>query len=206
MGTFYVANRFPVMVEGYEKFKGPNPWASGAETLWYVGGFRWGANQKHTFIPPQPARSGGKQPRGIWAGIYAPEAKILRLLPKGLQELWWTGKLPAQDLPWFLHQLSPQDTVDTRPGTYINEIVIGGIVSFFWAMSAIVVVKTLVTEGTLRNFLQDWAGWACLAFSIFPPVIAALLHWSGKNDSRRLKERGLALLRDGTGNHSKAAV
>ena len=182
------------MVEGYEKFKGPNPWSVGAETLWYVGGFRWGITQKHDFSPPKAPRTGGAQPHGIWAGVYSPDAKVLRLLPKEAQDLWWTGHLPAKKMPWFIHELSPEETADTRPGSYFQEIVFGGIAALFWLMSTGAVIKTIITEGTLRNFLSETMGWVILAIAVIPSLIAALLVWSWKGKSRRLKERAHSIL------------
>jgi len=197
MATDYNYRAYPWMVEGYEKFKGPNPWDSGAETLWYVGGFRWGVNKKHVFSPPKSPRPDGTQLCEIWAGVYSPDAGVLRLLPKAAQELWWSGQLPAEKMPWFIHELSAEKTVDTPTGAYFYGILLGGIAAAVWLICVAAVIRTIVTEGTFQDLLGDTTDLVVLAIAIMPFLIFPLLFWSWKAKSRRLKERAQAILRGG---------
>lgn len=140
--------------------------------------------------------SSGGAPEANVVGIQSQKAGVLRLLPEGLQGLWWTRQLPAKDIPWVVGELSPQPKIDTRSGTRINEILPTLFWLFHFTITCVMLYGVLFKGDSVRSFIDEvgFYSYVTVAVGFGFPIIGMLLFLSGKKDARKLKERALALL------------
>ncbi len=182
----------PVAVEVYETFRAPNPWAANAPGVFRVAGFRWGSGRKHDMAKTRHALSKGKRPRGIFAGLESQDWKARRMLPRVLQDLWWTRQLPARDVPWVLHEIEPSPPVDLKS---IDEVQAKFVLGLVWLLCVTGVIGLLAT-GQSGALLHETFGVVCLSLAVGPPLlIVFLIRWAGAKE-RKVRERVLALLRE----------
>jgi hypothetical protein len=192
---YFVPLRMPVIVESYESFTAPNPWGKGEPVVWTLGGMRWGSKKQQNPQRTQQARDKGVRPRGIWAGIQSSEARIARVLPDGLQDLYWQGRLTSRDIPWLLHELAPDpmqggsvvirgkgwEQVDTKAPRITTGDMILALVWLLCGVFSVVAMKTGFMQAIHETGV---VGWVCLVvFLGFPPStskpVSPIAPWQG---------------------------
>ncbi len=148
---YFLPARMACMVETYAVFEAPNPWHTGRSSSsevrnvqWTIGGCRFGSQRRHNPKLTLKAQARGKRPHGIWAAIHCQERRIIRVLPPGLQEMFWSGLAPVHELPRLVYDLAPSpkddlvrsagaSQIDARPRIFAS----GNIVlALFWSLCA----------------------------------------------------------------------
>lgn len=181
---YFLPARVARMVETYVVFEAPNPWhtgrgrsSEGGNVRWTIGGCCFGSQRRHNPELTLKAHARGKRPRGIWAAIQCPEQRILRVLPPGLQEMFWSGLVQVHDLPRLVYELAPSpkdglvrsagaSQIDARPRLFTS----GNIVlALFWSLCAFTTGLGM-TIGITRFLTEPGiAGWLVLGFTLLLP-------------------------------------
>ena len=201
--------KYAVMVEYYEAFRAPNPWADNAPAVWNIGACRWGSNKKPDPAKMERARARFQRPRGLWVAIELRDTKFRRVLPDALQDLWWSKQLPNKEVPWALHLLAPlpapkaggEDQRDVRmDSSRVTGAVIGLAWFFFFVLSVAGIAKGLgdfVHETGLTGTV------VILLIGLGAPlawlILYLLLNWRHTAKNREVEARVLALLRERAG-------
>ncbi len=209
--VYFVPLRMPVMVESYETFTAPNPWSPNPQPVqWTLGGMRWGSKKPQDPARTQAARAKSVRPRGIWVGIQSNEARVARILPDGLQELYWQGLLPARDIPRLLHELAPEplqggsvvirgkgwEQVDTKaPRVTTGD----AIFTLVWLLAAVFSV-TAIWTGFMRAVHETGAvAWVGLAIFVGIPAWLAGNALSERTLAKTRRTRALEILNRSAG-------
>ena len=111
---------FPVFQWKHREFTSVDPWADGRAATWELHVYKMTQGSWMTVMPATgqlvPSKS-NYVPRQLAIGIFNPGNHRYRILPRALQDLWRSGKIPDEDLPGMLYKIEdPLYLSDYPPG------------------------------------------------------------------------------------------
>jgi len=203
----YVSLNFlPSFAEFYGEFRAPDPWATDADVLWSLEGYRLVSS---TFsagglpngrVPGQPV---SKQTSGVFAGIRSTAYNRYRVLPLAVNDLWVENRIAPADLPWLLHEIEGKLRLSDYPPAMMR--------TYFRLTSVLFGVLAVVAVAVYLYFhfagMIDDSSFIWLPVIVVVPAIVMFIGLLIVNARRKtIRERALEVLARRAGAARSAAA